>query len=72
MHCNEYSRVIIPLQTGVLEQVNSQGTYVGQRAFTQGVPFLSSQTNPENLHGNINRGNEPLAFLIVEVKPPLG
>ncbi len=68
MHYNEYKRMIIPLQTGSLEKVSSQGAYLGQRSFTRGIPFMSPPTNKTELHGNINRGKESLSLLIVEIK----
>lgn len=68
MHHNEYPRIIIPLQTGILEKVNAHGEYIEQRAFTRGFPFKSPKTSPENPHGNINRGKDPLTFLIIEIK----
>ena len=68
LHYNEYQRVLIPLQTGTLAKVDAEGNVVGQREFTRGCPVLSSKTDKTTLHGNINHGEKPLEFLVVEMK----
>lgn len=68
IHYNEYPRIVIPLQSGILEKVDVKGNSIGERNFTRGVPVYSPKTESGNLHGNRNLGEEPLTFLIIEMK----
>ena len=67
MHRHDHARAIIAVKGGTLTVVNEAGEERSLRWETGGAYWLDVDP-PGELHGDVNRGSEPVEVIVVQLK----
>ncbi len=69
LHRHEFGRTIVALKGGTLDVVNEQGETLKQMVWETGKAYWLDADPPGELHGDMNRGTEPIEVIVVERQP---
>ncbi len=67
MHRHEYGRAIVALKGGTLHVVTEDGEEKPMHWETGSAYWLGPDP-PDELHGDVNKGDEPIEVIVVELK----
>lgn len=68
LHRHEHGRTIAVLRGGTLDVVDEQGGTVKQLVWETGRAYWLDADPPGELHGDLNRGPEPIEVIVVEMR----
>lgn len=69
LHRHEFGRTIVALKGGTLDVVNAKGETMKQMVWETGKAYWLDADPPGELHGDMNRGTEPIEVIVVERQP---
>ena len=69
LHRHEFGRTIVALKGGTLDVVNEKGETLKQMVWETGKAYWLDADPPGELHGDMNRGTEPIEVIVVERQP---
>ncbi|MDP1572367.1 MAG: hypothetical protein Q8L86_20400 [Vicinamibacterales bacterium] len=69
LHRHEFGRTIVALKGGTLDVVNDKGETMKQMVWETGKAYWLDADPPGELHGDMNRGTEPIEVIVVERQP---
>lgn len=69
LHRHEFGRTIVALKGGTLDVVNEQGETTKQMVWETGKAYWLDADPAGELHGDMNRGTEPIEVIVVERQP---
>jgi beta-alanine degradation protein BauB len=69
LHRHEFGRTIVALKGGTLDVVNEKGETLKQMTWETGRAYWLDADPPGELHGDMNRGTEPIEVIVVERQP---
>jgi beta-alanine degradation protein BauB len=69
LHRHEFGRTIVALKGGTLDVVNEKGETLKQMTWETGKAYWLDADPPGELHGDMNRGTEPIEVIVVERQP---
>lgn len=67
MHRHDRERVVVGLKGGILKKIEEDGT-TSYLVFETGKAYWLTQDPPDELHGDINEGDEPIEVMVIELK----
>ena len=69
LHRHEFGRTLVALKGGTLDVVNEKGETLKQMVWETGKAYWLDADPPGELHGDMNRGTEPIEVIVVERQP---
>jgi beta-alanine degradation protein BauB len=69
LHRHEFGRTIVALKGGTLDVVNDKGETMKTMVWETGKAYWLDADPPGELHGDMNRGTEPIEVIVVERQP---
>ena len=71
MHRHDSARVVVGLRGGTLKKIEQSGE-TSDLSFETGTAYWLTADPPDTLHGDVNKSDEPIEVMIIELKSSLG
>ena len=68
LHRHDHGRTIVALKGGTLDIVDGKGQTKQQMTWESGKAYWLGVDPPNEQHGDMNRGKEPMEVIVVEMK----
>jgi hypothetical protein len=68
LHRHEFGRTIVALKGGTLDVVDGQGKTMKTMVWETGKAYWLDKDPAGEMHGDMNRGKEPMEVIVVEMK----
>jgi hypothetical protein len=68
LHRHEFGRTIVALKGGSLDVVDGQGKTMKTLVWETGKAYWLDKDPAGEMHGDMNRGKEPMEVIVVEMK----
>lgn len=68
LHRHDHGRTIVALKGGTLDVVDGKGQTKSQMTWESGRAYWLGVDPPNEQHGDMNRGKEPIEVIVVELK----
>jgi hypothetical protein len=68
LHRHDHGRTIVALKGGTLDIVDASGKTMHQEKWESGKAYWLGTDPPGQQHGDLNKGNEPMEVIVVELK----
>ena len=68
LHRHDHGRTIVALKGGTLDIVDAKGQTKQQMTWESGKAYWLGVDPPNEQHGDLNRGKEPMEVIVVEMK----
>ena len=67
LHRHDHGRTIVALKGGTLDVVDGNGRTLKQMTWESGRAYWLGADPPGELHGDLNRGREPIEVIVVQL-----
>jgi beta-alanine degradation protein BauB len=67
LHRHDLGRTIVALKGGTLDVVDKDGKTIEQMTWESGKAYWLGADPPGRLHGDLNRGKEPIEVIVVQM-----
>jgi beta-alanine degradation protein BauB len=68
LHRHDLGRTIVALKGGTLDVVDAQGKTMKQMVWETGKAYWLPADPPNEEHGDMNRGKEPIEVMVIQMK----
>ncbi len=68
LHRHDLGRTIVALKGGTLDVVDANGRTLKQMTWESGKAYWLGADPPEEQHGDMNRGKEPIEVIVVQMR----
>jgi hypothetical protein len=68
LHRHEFGRTIVALKGGTLDVVDGSGKTMKQMVWETGKAYWLDKDPAGEMHGDMNRGKEPIEVIVVEMR----
>jgi hypothetical protein len=68
LHRHDFGRTIVALKGGTLDIVDANGKTTHQEKWETGKAYWLGADPPGQMHGDMNRGKEPIEVIVVQLK----
>jgi hypothetical protein len=68
LHRHDHGRTIVALKGGTLDVVDGKGQTKTQMTWESGKAYWLGADPPNEQHGDMNRGKEPIEVIVVEMR----
>jgi hypothetical protein len=68
LHRHDFGRTIVALKGGTLDVVDGKGQTKTQMTWETGKAYWLGADPPNEQHGDMNRGKEPIEVIVVELR----
>ena len=68
LHRHDHGRTIVALKGGTLDVVDGKGQTKSQMTWESGRAYWLGADPPNEQHGDMNRGKEPIEVIVVEMR----
>jgi hypothetical protein len=68
VHHHDHGRAIVALKGGTLDVVDERGQTLRQMVWESGKAYWLDKDLPGTLHGDLNKGSQPMEVIVVEMK----
>jgi len=68
LHRHDFGRTIVALKGGTLDIVDANGRTTHQEKWETGKAYWLGADPPGQMHGDMNRGKEPIEVIVVQLK----
>ncbi len=68
LHRHDHGRTIVALKGGTLDVVDGKGQTKSQMTWESGKAYWLGADPPNEQHGDMNRGKEPIEVIVVEMR----
>lgn len=68
LHRHDHGRTIVALKGGTLDVVDGKGQTMKQMTWETGKAYWLDVDPPNEQHGDLNRGREPIEVIVVEMR----
>ena len=68
VHRHDHGRTIVALKGGTLDVVDERGATIKQVTWETGKAYWLDRDPPNQQHGDLNRGTEPIEVIVVELR----
>ena len=67
LHRDAYPQIVIALKGGIITCLEADGTTTDVK-FPTGVAVMRDMDSPNQLHKSVNKGNEPVELMVIQLK----
>ena len=68
LHRHDHGRTIVALKGGTLDVVDAKGATMQKMTWESGKAYWLDADPPNQQHGDLNKGKEPMEVIVVELK----